>query len=505
MARIISYLRRVKNFDSFISLLKITLVQGSEKKAFHINGIDYTYHEFYLKVIGISQELLKESQSNKVIVDIYNDIETYASIIAIWLSGNTYIPLNNIENNERLASIITIVDADIILSSNPIKNDCFNDLKIINTKTLVHPNTDFPTTTFNENDIAYILFTSGTSGIPKGVPISYQNLNAFVDSFLSLGYSFSTADNFLQMADLTFDMSIISTLIPLCIGASISTINNDEIKYLATYKALSEQDVTVLVTAPSTLQLLKPYYAEINLEKLKYTFVGAEAFYETTANKWQKCAPNSQLINLYGPSEGGILSSVYQWDKNNITEHQGIVSIGMAVKNIELFIVDEQENIITNNDKGEAWILGNQVFDSYLDESMNTDKFGFISIDGNKVKCFKTGDIVFKDNNENLFYCGRKDMQVKIQGKRIELKEIEFYAHKITGKFHPTAIPFKSNFGIDQIALFIDEDIELKKLSVLLKENLPDYMFPTKIIGLAALPLNKNQKVDKKALAALIK
>jgi amino acid adenylation domain-containing protein len=489
---------------SFIKSLRTISEQYSDKKAFHINDVNYSYLEFYEKVNNIIHEIINEKNKRKrIIVTTNNDVETYAAIIAIWLTGNVYIPLNIREDNERIRSAIDVIEADIVLTSQQIE-DCFGALKVINTSKLPQLTRDIPKFEIKEKDIAYILFTSGSTGTPKGVPVNYQNLDAFVDSFLNLDYSLTNEDTFLQMADLTFDMSIISTLIPLCIGASICTIDNEEIKYLATYKALSEQNISVLVTAPSTLQLLKPYYSEINLENLNYTFVGAEAFYETTAKQWQGCAPNSQIINLYGPSEGGILSSAYTWNKIATSEHKGIVSIGKEVKNIHLHIVDKLGNIITNNEEGEAWISGNQIFHSYLNESMNKDEFGYLSINGEEQKCYKTGDLMFRNNEGNLFYCGRKDQQVKIQGKRIELGEIEYYANKIPGKFQAVAITFNGNSGSTQIALFIDKEIELMGISEVLKNYLPAYMVPSKIIGIADLPLNKNQKVDKKQLESYI-
>ena len=482
-----------------INLLQSISEKHTEKTAFIINGATFSYSEFYQKVTEIALELNATSNQKKVLVITNNDLETYASIIAIWLTGNTYIPINSNETEERLRQALQIVNADLVLVSKSIDNTYFDELKQINTANLAPSNKSLPNIETNSNAIAYILFTSGTTGIPKGVPVSYQNLAAFVDSFLSLGYSFTPKDIFLQMADLTFDMSIIATLIPLCVGATIVTIDEDEMKYLATYKALEDQHISVLITAPSTLQLLKPFYSEINLEQLNYTFVGAEAFYETTAQQWQKCAPNSQIINLYGPSEGGILSTTYTWDKKTTNEYQGIVSIGKAVKNIDLHIVDQLGNLITDNQEGEAWISGKQVFDSYLDETMNTDKFGYLTLNGEKKKCFKTGDIVVRAN-ENLFYCGRKDEQIKVQGKRIELTEIEHYANQITGKFKAKAINFKAAFGTNQIALFVDDKIDVVELSKHLEEHLPVYMLPSKIIGLTALPLNKNQKVDKQTL-----
>jgi len=480
----------------FLTTLKTISENHSESSAFTINGHGFTYAVFYQKVNAIAQELLAEKkQQQKVIVATNNDIETYASIIAIWQTGNIYIPLNLEENNNKLTTIIEIIKPDLLLTSKPTEQKFTLVSKILNTRKLKNSIKPITLTEKDPNSIAYLLFTSGTTGSPKGVPISYKNLNAFVDSFLSSNYSISDKDVFLQMADLTFDMSIISFLIPLCIGAKISTVNNDEIKYLATYQALADNDITVLITAPSTLQLLEPYYTEINLEALRYTFVGAEAFYQSTAKEWLKCAPNSEIINLYGPSEGGILSSSHIWDSNNTT-HNGIVSLGKSVKNINLYIVNKEGQLVLDNNKGEAWISGSQVFDSYLNPLENENKFETLTINGIQEKCFKTGDLVFRNDSGNLFYCGRKDHQVKIQGQRVELSEIEHYANKKATTFKPVAICYKGQFNSNKIALFIEEDLDEKELIAYLKDNLPAYMLPSKIIKIAGLPLNKNLKTD---------
>jgi len=480
----------------FLSSLKTISEKHAENDAFCIDGQAFTYGEFYQKVNAITHALLAENkQQLKVLVATNNDLETYASIIAIWQTGNIYIPLNISESNNKTTRIIETLKPDLLLQSNLSEAEFINDIKILKTNKLINYTSTNNLIKIKETDIAYTLFTSGTTGVPKGVPISYQNLNAFVDSFLSLDYSISDKDVFLQMANLTFDMSIISTLIPLCIGAKIVTVNPTEIKYLATYQALAEQNITVLTTAPSTLQLLEPYYSEINLEQLKYTFVGAEAFYESTAKEWLKCAPNSQIINLYGPSEGGVLTSTYNWRLNSET-YQGIVSIGKSVKNIKLYIVDTNGNIIQNSDKGEAWISGPQVFDSYSNPTENNDKFEDLILDGKTQKCYKTGDIVFRNHNGNLFYCGRKDQQVKIQGQRVELSEIEHYASKLSQLFKPVALCYKGQFNSNKIALFVGKETDKKALKETLQQHLPEYMIPAKIIELSAIPLNKNQKVD---------
>jgi amino acid adenylation domain-containing protein len=481
---------------TFLNTLKTISEKHPENTAFSIDGRDYSYSGFYQKVNAIASELATtKKEQQKIIVATNNDIETYASIIAIWLTGNIYIPLNLENNNNKTITIIKTIKPDLILTSKPTEQKITPPNKTLYTSKLKQNTSTTNRRSNNPESIAYILFTSGTTGTPKGVPISYKNLNSFVDSFTSSNYSFSDKDVFLQMADLTFDMSIISFLIPLYIGAKTITINNDEVKYLATYQALADNDITILITAPSTLQLLEPYYSEINLEALRYTFVGAEAFYESTAKEWIKCAPNSQIINLYGHSEGGILSSSHQW-KPNDSSHNGVISLGKPVKNINLHIVDEEGEIIHNSCQGEAWISGEQVFNSYLDPQENENKFELLMINGNQEKCFKTGDIIFRSYEGNLFYCGRKDHQVKIQGKRVELAEIEHFANLKTNKFKPIAICYTGPFNSNKIALFIEKDTNKKALTIFLKENLPEYMIPSKIIEIDSIPLNKNQKTD---------
>jgi amino acid adenylation domain-containing protein len=484
------------SYLSYLTILQTISEQHAEKTAFTIKGEGFTYSAFFQKVNAIAIELLTANKpQQKIVVTTNNDLETYASIIAIWITENIYIPINFEEENSKLKTLLETINPDLLLTSKPTEQKTTKQIKMLNTSKLNSTKRTITSNKINTSNIAYILFTSGTTGAPKGVPISYKNLNGFVDSFLSSNYSISEKDVFLQMADLTFDMSIISFMIPLCVGAKIVTVNDEDIKYLATFQALETHNITVLTTAPSTLQLLEPYYAEINLDALRYTFVGAEAFYESTAKKWLKCAPNSQIINLYGASEGGILSTSLIWNENDET-HNNIVSIGKPVKNINLYIVDADGKIILNNSIGEAWIAGAQIFEGYLDPKENEHKFETLTINGIKEKCFKTGDLVFRNEEGYLFYCGRKDQQVKIQGQRVELAEIEHYANQLTKQFKPVALCYKGQFNSNKIALFIEEGIDEKALTAHLKDHLPSYMLPSKFIKIAALPLNKNQKTD---------
>lgn len=485
----------MNNTLSFIENLIRASENNPEQNAFHIKDKDYSYSKFYQKVNQIAQVLigLKKHQQ-KVGVIINNDMETYASMIAIWLTGNSYIPIDLTDSNSRQQTSLNQVKLDTLLTTQGVNTLNYEGVAIISTTILPRSEKELPAIQIQANDIAYVLFTSGTTGSPKAVPISYQNLDAFVDSFLDQGYDFKSTDRFLQMADLVFDMSIIASLIPLSLGACVVTIDPEEMKYLATYKALQEKEITVLITAPSTLQLLAPHYSEIDLPGLRYSFVGAEAYTEETAKAWNICSPNAVQVNLYGPSEGGIFASAYTLKGDAIKSKEGIVSLGKQVKNIELYLVSAAGKLVDNQEEGEAWISGNQVFRGYLDQSLNDNAFGDLEIDGKSISCYKTGDYMVRDEEGFLFYYGRKDQQIKVQGKRIELEEIEFYAHQLEGSFKAKAYCFKGEFNSQQIALFVDKNLSTAAIKAHLSQHLPTYMIPAKIIGVAEMPKESELK-----------
>ncbi|MEI6122229.1 MAG: AMP-binding protein [Bacteroidota bacterium] len=492
-------------FEKIINLTSIC----PENNAFYINSVFYTYLETAKRINGIKM-LLQNSTSQNIGIIINDDIETYASIFAVLFSGKTYVPINPINPIDRNDKIIEQAEITAILISNKKHlSGIFSDiatLKILETFNVWEENDilSLPKIDYEQN--AYILFTSGSTGVPKGVPISYKNLISFVNAFFSLGYRINEKDRFLQIFDLTFDLSIMSFLIPLCCGACVYTVPLGEIKFTAAYSIIEDHEITVALMVPSMLSFLRKYFDEIRLEKMKYSFFCGEALYEDLTEAWADCVPNALIQNVYGPTEATIFCLTYNWNRNLANKNlNGIVCIGKPMKDMIAVIVDNQLKPVTDGILGELCLSGPQLTTGYLKNiQKNKESFFEINSDGKVQIFYRTGDICFKDNDGDFLFSGRLDNQVKIQGFRVELSEIEFHAREYMNGMNAVVHTSINSSGNTLINLFVENFNNVDDLLVYLKSKLPPYMIPNAIKTIPSFPLNINGKVDRKSLKELI-
>jgi D-alanine--poly(phosphoribitol) ligase subunit 1 len=484
----------------FVLQIYSSLLKYKTVNAFCIKNKYYSYGDLSNYVHHIYQEInSKYSSFERFGVVLADEIETYAAIIAILMSGKTYIPIHPKHPLERLNNIIEQSELEVILGIElPANLNVSNFLNISNIEFAVSVDMAIAMPNVNEASLAYILFTSGSTGIPKGVPITFANLDAFVNAFFNLGYQVETGDRFLQMFDLTFDLSVMSYLIPLCIGATVYTVPDEGMKYAAVYRILEEYEISFALMVPSIITYLKPYFEDINLPHLKYSLFCGEALFTDTALGWSKCVPNARIDNVYGPTEATIFCLTYTIPKNEaIVDHNGIIAIGKPMQTTEAIVVDEHLAAVPDNTRGELCLAGDQVSIGYLD-AMKTREAFFTN--SGKVY-YRTGDVAFKGNGDNFFYCGRLDNQVKLQGFRIELTEIEFHLRSLTNNINVIAYVHEAPNGAQSLEAVFEETIE--NTDVLLdnlRSRVPYYMIPSKIHFFAPFPLNVNGKIDRKAL-----
>jgi amino acid adenylation domain-containing protein len=478
-----------------------------DKNAFYIAEKFYTYNEFARHISKIRKALNSSNHRSKNIGLVANDdIETYASIFSIWFEGFVYVPLHPQQPVERNLEIISQAEIDLVICSGDY--NLFSNVQTIFSSALKFEELNLVPESIPDDALAYILFTSGSTGKPKGVPIMRGNIGAFMRSFSEVGFKINHADRCLQCFDLTFDVSVQSYLIPLTNGACTYTIPHDQIKYSYVYGLLEDHQLTFGAMAPSMIRYLRPYFEEINVPSMRYNILTAEASPLDLVTEWSKCIPNSEIYDFYGPTEATIYCTYYKINKKGINKHlNGMLSIGKAMSGLTAIIIDEDGNIQGSNQKGQLCISGDQLTPGYWKYPDKTaESFFEKEWEGTIKRFYKTGDSCFIDNEGDIMYAGRLDYQVKIQGFRIELSEIEYHTRECLKGQNAVAVAFENKTGNTEIALFVeDEKADSIALLVYLKSKMPSYMIPSKIYYNKKFPLNSNGKTDRNMLKKLIK
>lgn len=476
--------------QSFLGIIE----RYGECNAFCINGKYYSYNDFWEEITRIRSTLLnKRIASQRIGLVVNDDLDTYSSIFALWFEGASYVPLYPNQSSERNHEIIQQSGIELILNSKEnAKSRSFTSME--------GQKLSEPYAIVDDNSLAYILFTSGSTGIPKGVQVSRRNLAQFVQSFWQTGIILESTDRCLQCFDLTFDVSVQSFLLPLLRGACVYTVPQDQIKYSYVSGLLEDYQLTFGAMAPSMIRYLRPYFNQIRSTSLRYCIMTAEASPVELIKEWSDCIPNAEIFNFYGPTEATIYCTYHKFQREKINKHlNGMMSIGKPMKGITAVVINDAMEVLPTNQKGELCISGDQVTSGYWgNTSKNKEVFFEMNHLGSLTRFYKTGDCCYFDEDGDIMLIGRLDHQVKIQGYRIELGEIEYHSRTLLSGLNAIAVTYINQLGNTEIALFIEcETIEESELREYLKKKLPNYMIPSKLIAKRRFPINSSGKVDR--------
>ncbi len=480
-----------------------SLQRHANCNAFFIGQKYYSYEELTQVISDIRNEIRSTISSKEINIGLItnDDIYTYASILALWLEGKAYVPLNPEFPIERNQTILDLADINTVLDSS--KEKVFDSFIVIKTDDLITTEIDIKPIEVSTDDLAYIFFTSGTTGTPKGVPITFGNLSAFLDAFWSLDYTLTEEDRCLQMFELTFDLSVVSYLAPLLRGACVYTIPKEEIKYSYIFELMEDHELTFALMVPSILHYLRPYFDEIDCPAMKFSLFCGEALPLDVTKEWSNCIPNATIANVYGPTECTIFCTDYTYKRDAANKnYNGVLTIGKDMKNTQTIIVDENENEVQVGERGELCLSGSQLTPGYWkNETKNKETFFYKIYNGEKIRFYRTGDLCTVDADGDILYVGRVDFQAKIQGFRVELSEIEFHAKEQLDKINVVAVAFTNTIHNTEIGLALESTkLDTKPLLDHLKAKLPPYMIPTQIRYIDNFPLNVNGKTDRKKL-----
>ncbi|MCF6305782.1 MAG: AMP-binding protein [Rhodobacteraceae bacterium] len=448
------------------------------------------------------------SKQTAVLLICEKSPQAYFAIFATILTGATYIPVNNKWNLARIANIFEQVLPEFIacdpewakankkwLLDNEFEHTRFES-STAGELCLFRRNSPMSCKLFNYRreknitDLLYVMFTSGSTGSPKGVPVSRANVDHYLQAMQQV-FKFGAAESWIQSVELNFDLSVHDMLLAWTTAGCIISIPAEQSPMGPRFvKKLGVQNwLSVPSSAARTLSL--GLLKENTMPSLKRSFFCGEALPKEVALAWGKAAPNAPVFNIYGPTEATI---AFSWHKFNPQQDKAaIVQIGKPLPGLSMRLSTHHE----------IELGGAQVFAGYLQENPKT--ISKPSKDSQGGFWYQTGDIGAIGQDGEFIFRGRLDWQVKIRGNRIEIGEIEQAVRKATGCGLVTVVPVTeiAPGSFDDLYVFIDTYIDEKDIKFELTTYLPPYMIPKYFSQLMEFPYNSNGKIDRNTLVKI--
>ena len=356
------------------------------------------------------------------------------------------------------------------------------------------------------DDLAYLLFTSGTTGEPKGVGVTHGNALHYLD-VMQARYGLTADDRCSQTFDQTFDLAVHDLFMTWNAGACLYAMQ--PIELLAPTRFIAKHELTCWFSVPSApaLALKKNLLKPGSMPTLRLSLFCGEPLPATTAAAWQAGATHSIVENIYGPTELTIACFAYRWNAETSPAESvnGVVSIGRPLPGLGALVVDDALRPVAAGEVGELLVCGPQTTPGYWrDEKKTAERFVELAVSETRRKRFyRTGDRVVQQPSGDYAYIGRVDHQIKVLGFRVELAEIEAALLAQPGVTQAVAIgwPVEDGRALGIVGFVGGSDAAPDAMRQALATTLPDYMVPSRVLLVDEFPLNANGKVDRKQLA----
>lgn len=462
----------------------------------------------------------------------YRTPTAFVGVLGALLAGNGYVPLNRTFPIERTQAMLNrsessslVVDEGSLPLLNKLLEAAQRPLAVLipHSSDIGSFQTQWPQHNFlSANDlkaadswrepafeadsIAYLLFTSGSTGVPKGVAVAQRNVTAFLDYMVDR-YQISENDRLSQMFDMTFDLSVFDMFVAWERGACICCPSQKTM--INPGKFIQDSGLTVWFSVPSTAVFMK----QLNVLKpgqyplLRLSLFCGEPLPISSAVAWLQAAPNSLLENLYGPTELTIACTLYRWDSSTSPNESelGIVPIGYPYPDMKVLVVDDNLHEVSPGQEGELLMNGPQMSLGYWKDQTKTEA-AFTKPPGKSEIYYRTGDRVRRPIASGpLTHLGRIDSQVKIFGHRVELGEVESKVREACRVGGVVAVGWpKTQSGFGGVEVFIEGKQSTENLRAAVAAELPEYMVPRRFHFMERLPRNPNNKYDRNAMRKLL-
>ena len=484
--------------QTIVSLFRKQVEQHPDNIAVVYHDLHLTYREVDEQSERIAQYVHSLGLGGEDVVSILIPRSEWMVVASMGVlkAGCAYQPLDPSYPKERLNFMMQDADAKLLISDEELRPivDEYQG-KVLLTKDIEKlPNTPITQSiSITPSSLFILLYTSGSTGLPKGCQLEHGNLVAFCHWYHRY-YGLKPEHKVAAYASYGFDACMMDMYSALTCGAAVYIIGEDiRLNLPDLNEYFNHEGIT---HSFMTTQVGCQFAMNFDNHSLHHLSVGGEKVLPLTP-------PTAyQLHNGYGPTECTIFTTTYP-----MKEFEQNAPIGKPLDNIRLYVVDKQLNRLPVGAVGELWVSGPQVSRGYLNRPEKTAEVyisnPFVGGDISKYsRCYRTGDIVRYLPDGNIQFVGRRDGQVKIRGFRIELKEVEAVIREFPGIKDATVQAFDYENGGKFIAAYIvsDEQVDIKELNTFIGKQKPSYMIPAATMQIDSIPLNQNQKVNRKAL-----
>jgi amino acid adenylation domain-containing protein len=500
--------------------------------ALSVSGRTITYQELKDNALYVASALIQLGANNEAIGIVgQRKASSYFGVVGILFAGCYYTPINPKYSEKRILSILRDAKirflvgdkADLEMLEKVISPEGFSSIQAI-----VLPEGQSPTEkkwldeksiksltpldkpkSMDLDDLAYLLYTSGSTGMPKGVQVANSNVLAFLRNMSSI-YKLDPGFRASQTFDFSFDPSVSDMFFTWTNGGVLCVLPEEEL--LLPTEFIQRENITFWNSVPSIagFMIKMGHLVPGCFPTLTNSMFCGEQFAKYIADAWQKAAPNSTVENLYGPTEATIYISRYLYSLKDKEKQfkNSIIPIGRSFEGHSFALIDESGNRLEDSRIGEIVYKGPQVTKGYLNDSVKTDSvFVTFSWDSEGGRWYKSGDLGFFNEFNDLECIGRKDSQIKLGGRRIEIGEIEAVLSGFPLIQDIVVVPLKDDnqivVGCVAFTMNKVDNLELETIRKQSEKLLERIFFPKKIITIEAFPLAQSGKIDRKALALL--
>ena len=443
------------------------------------------------------------------------EYEMLATFVALTKSGHAYIPIDSHSALERVAAIVEVAEPSLIIAINdfPLADVTAPIFSAEQVQTAFREGAPYELShPVQGDDNYYIIFTSGTTGKPKGVQISHNNLLSFTNWMIT-DKEFATPERpqMLAQPPYSFDLSVMYWAPTLALGGTLfalpSAVTQD---FKQLFETILSLPIAIWTSTPSfaDMALLSDDFNSQKLPQLTHFYFDGEELTVKTAQKLRDRFPQARIINAYGPTEATVaLSAVAVTDE--MLQNCKRLPIGYTKADSPTFVIDEEGQKVPNGQQGEIIVCGPAVSKGYLNNPEKTAE-AFFEFEG--LPAYHTGDVGSMTDEGLLLYGGRMDFQIKFNGFRIELEDVSQNLNKSKYVESAVAVPrYNKDHKVQNLLAYVilkdgvDEQFEREiDITKAIKEDLQDimmsYMMPSKFLYRETLPLTPNGKIDIKGL-----